>query len=303
MANHLNSDQQLDQAVKEALESYEVPFESSAWTEMEKSLDAAPKTFHPFKKWSFSLNTIIGIAALAGGLLIFKYSTSEADTSPAKTAETHTPAEEKIQPAPVQPKPEPAVTAEAPAEEAAEETSEQPSQLADLSTSSTVKEKEKKKKKKKDSTATEASSDRGEIDFMKMTENHNNTPAFGDQIDPVKGFIHSTHESDKVKKLAESKLFGEGATTSPDTSSSFRKTKESVTDPDITSDKKKKKDKKKKDSKKDTVPESTTTDSGTKSSSQDDADATAEKTSDTSKVKKNPKQQPKYKGERTIIDP
>jgi len=302
MANHLNSDQQLDQAVKEALESYEVPFDSSAWTEMEKSLEAAPKTFNPFKKWSFSLNTIIGIAALAGGLLIFKYSTSGADTND-KTAEMPAPVkEQKVQPAPVQPKPQPAVTtATSDSNSTSEETTavitSQPSQLADQYTLSPDK---KKKKKTTTTTDGEATTENTEVDFMKMTENHNNTPAFGDQIDPVKGFIHSTNESDKMKKLAESKLFSEDLTTKPDTASLFKKSKAPETTTDTTQNKRKK-DKKKKDPKKGSE-NGTTTDAGTKTKSSSQDDATAEKT-DTAKVKKNTKETPKYKGDRTIIDP
>jgi hypothetical protein len=307
MANHLNSDQQLDQAVKEALDSYEVPFESSAWAEMEKSLDAAPKSFHPFKKWSFSLNTIIGIAALAGGLLIFKYSISGADNT-SNQAEITAPVEQKTKPAPapVQPKPETAMTVtDTAAAPTAEETTAQtpvqkPSQLANLSTASP----ERTKKKKKDNaSSTEAPVETSEIDFMKMTESKNNTPAFGDQIDPVKGFIHSTSESDKMKKLAESKLFGDNAIKTDTTFSTKRTTAPTETDSNSTSEKKRKRDreKKKRDSKKDTIPSGTTTRSNDKSSDEDNV--TAEKNSDTSKVRKNPKQQPKYKGERTIIDP
>jgi hypothetical protein len=310
MANHLNNDQQLDQAVKEALESYEVPFESSAWAEMENSLDAAPKTYHPFRRWSFSLNTIIAIALLAGGLLIFKFSTSGAGTPSNKEAAEQTAVKKTDVSAPAQKPAEnkaPAQTAPgtSPQVNAPESTlpvASNPLKPSNTYTysSSALKKKNNNTGKKDDATTNE----QGDFDFMKAAEqNKTNAPAFGDQIDPVHGFIHSTSESEKMKRLAEGKLsFGDqvmqGMKT--DTSSVMSSKYSSPDNADSSAGKKpeekKKKQKQKKESKKDT------TEASTEASSPTNTDELAEKT-DSVKTKRNPKQQPKYKSERTIIDP
>lgn len=317
MANHLNNDQQLDQAVKEALESYEVPFESSAWAEMEQALDTAPKTYHPFKKWSFSLNTIIAIAVLAGGLLIFIYSTSGAagtknDKENTAVNEAPAPAKEQ-QPAAKNTSPvvttTPVVTAPQTPENTAPVTADQqvttpaPGKTQHPAYTNNSGSYQWQPKKKTTTTASNeqqnTTPEQGEMDFMKMTEQQNIVPAFGDQIDPVRGFVHGTNESDKMKKLAESKLFGKDTGVQKDTLFSSKLSSDSGKSSEEKKVKQRKpkreKTKQSKDSA-DVTTEVTTSPSGN--------DASVEKSSDSAKVKRPSKNQtPKYKGEKTIIDP
>ncbi|MEW6468828.1 MAG: hypothetical protein AB1458_07890 [Bacteroidota bacterium] len=58
-----NENTRLDQFVKDSLNSYEQPYNEADWADMEKRLDGRPPT-GSFRKWSFSMNTIIGLVAV-----------------------------------------------------------------------------------------------------------------------------------------------------------------------------------------------------------------------------------------------
>lgn len=330
MSNPLNSDQQLDQAVKEALESYEMPFDSSAWTEMEQQLAAQPKPLNPFKKFSFSLNTIIAVGVVGGGLLIYKLSNSNSsEASPVQqtVVVTEQPEEPKVQTAPVVSPAEanaqltdsanaPGIVADITTEAASgnspaaiHPSSSNTNQGTDLGTASSLKTGNKKKsdKTQKISSKEEEGED---FDFMKVADRAaKSSPAFGDQIDPVKGFINPSSESDNVKKEAFNKTSGWGdqvlQTIKSDSTVKEKvipaPQEDEVSDTDEQGDKRpEKKDRSKKSS--------SGKDKDSSSQKQEDAsgsagDELAEQTDTTEKPRVKGKNNPKYKGDRTIIDP
>jgi hypothetical protein len=315
MANHLNSDQQLDQAVKEALDSYEVPFDSSAWAEMEKSLDTAPKSFQPFKKWSFSLNSIIigGVTILAGGLLVFAVNASDNKSRKSETTvTTETPAREDQQ------KPVNTVTSahkntETPVMATEAPKNDQPEQIEitppnNTTAANPLAQQKKKRENNKTNTTAPSTGSEGEFNFMEIAEKGKNSPpAFGDQIDPSKGFVLSTGESNDTREAARKNLAfsdqvllgmkKDSASTSQKKAADEPKD-DSVSTSDNKPTKKPKKDRPKKDKPKEEV-----SFPGTEVNADTGKTGTNEK-NDSVKVKRNRETgNPQYKGERTPIEP
>jgi hypothetical protein len=64
----------LDEFVKQSLENHRVPFNEAHWKEFESKLGSQPRV-NPFSKWNFSLNTIIGgIVILSASVFIYAMS-------------------------------------------------------------------------------------------------------------------------------------------------------------------------------------------------------------------------------------
>ena len=71
-----NDNTRLDQFVKESLNNNQIPFNESDWTDMESKLNSRSSS-NPFRKWSFSINTIIGLVVVGGVSLGAVYTFSE----------------------------------------------------------------------------------------------------------------------------------------------------------------------------------------------------------------------------------
>lgn len=338
MSNHLNSDQQLDQAVKEALESYEMPFDPSAWAEMEQQLTAQPKPLNPFKKFSFSLNTIIAAGIVGGGLLVYNLSSSSEAPAPA----IQEPAVAVEQPKNERPKtealpianesasssltdsvaadvteatsqPEVASNTSTPPPAVNSNTSESNTASRTITTASSKTTAGKTGDQKKNSkTQTISKEEDIDFDFMKVADRAaKSSPAFGDQIDPVKGFINPSNESENVKRQAMSKTSGWGDQVLKTIRNDSTVKEKSLpmddgssdTNEGSSSDKRSEKNDKAKKSassgkNKDTNFTGKTDEAGTPA-----GDEVAEQGDSTEKPRVKGKNNPKYKSDRTIIDP
>ncbi len=215
--NNTNSEN-LDSTIKESLESFEVPYNPSHWDEMEKMLDGTPKAYASFKGWTWGLNTLIGVALLSGGYLIYAFTGSSESGSSVKTEAK----EERIAPSASS---APAVTVNKPSsissspvtESALTETqvsvvaeNQQPSGSPGMLTAAPYQKRERVVKDeaqavKKEETNTDA---RDEIDFSKMDfgRSLNNVATFGDQIDSKAGFTKPTGENGAYVKEAQDKI-------------------------------------------------------------------------------------------------
>lgn len=181
MINHPHNDERLDQVVKEALEGYEAPFDASSWADMEKTLDASPKTFQSLRQWSFSLNTIIAIVALAAGALVFKFSISGAEVNPAVSQMPAAPAPSPQTKAAVTSKPpaQPETTSVASVPE--ETSTEEQTAAADetRATDNLANNKKPKQKRTGNTRSQPATSESSEFDFMEAAGQENGSPAAG----------------------------------------------------------------------------------------------------------------------------
>ena len=76
-----NNNTRLDQFVKESLNSNQIPFNESDWADMESRLNSKPSS-NLFRKWSFSINTIIGLVVIGGVSLgaVYTFSGNNSET-------------------------------------------------------------------------------------------------------------------------------------------------------------------------------------------------------------------------------
>jgi hypothetical protein len=80
----------LDEFVKQSLENYQVPFNEAHWNEFESKLGSQPRV-NPFRKWNFSLNTIIGgMIILSAAAFIYAMTGGKPETKDAVTGNKNT---------------------------------------------------------------------------------------------------------------------------------------------------------------------------------------------------------------------
>jgi type IV secretory pathway VirB10-like protein len=209
------TENKLDEAIKNTLNTYEDPLDAGDWARMEAMLNAAPKT-NTFR-WTFPLTAFIGIAILSGGIIIYntihlkKTSTESAVETPQPFEKTAVP--QKTLPLvpsftkteiPVISSP---VKKELPAFKIKEKnissvnkttpnTNGNNTSTADALEKGSTKE---KNKNVKESTIDKDSSKKQSVSVM------GNEPIFGDMIDSSKGVIYETKEKNTTKKAAKSK--------------------------------------------------------------------------------------------------
>jgi hypothetical protein len=89
----------LDEFVKKSLENYQVPFNEAHWNEFESKLNTQPSV-NPFGKWNFSLNTIIGgVIVLSAAAIIYAMSGSRSPVkNTAVNSTTTITSEQKVKP-------------------------------------------------------------------------------------------------------------------------------------------------------------------------------------------------------------
>ncbi len=160
MNNGQLHDDPLFRAVQERLGDYETPYNGADWDAMSRSLDQLPRT-NRFR-FRFSLNTMLALAGVAGAVALASYFILRTDTV---KAAPNTVAQPKVQPAV---KPETVVSSK-PALAIAVTQPQQETAAAMLPA----------KYSKKLFRASPA--DTGNL-------------RFGDQIDPLKGFVRNTQE-------------------------------------------------------------------------------------------------------------
>jgi hypothetical protein len=158
MNNGQLHDDPLFRAVQERLGDYEAPYNGADWDAMNRSLDQLPRT-NRFR-FRFSLNTMLALAGVAGAVALASYFILRTDTAKVKPAVV------------VQPKVQPAVKPAAPAPQPALAVVVQPQQ----ETAAAMLPAKYSKKLFRASPA-----DTGNL-------------RFGDQIDPLKGFVRTTQE-------------------------------------------------------------------------------------------------------------
>ncbi|HEY0029237.1 MAG TPA: hypothetical protein VGC65_00650 [Bacteroidia bacterium] len=206
MGNNTSGSNQLDDTVKETLNSYDANYDSGDWSRMERMLDAAPKssTFNvPYGKVA-----IVGVAILLGSFLVYKAILPSGND----TVEKIIPAEDETKTEKVITTPPPAITTNTtvvttPAPITAPEikptapvpTNTPPIVTAEsLAKEKALAERAKKEQKKKTDTSN-AETKNQKVSVM------GNEPIFGDMIDSSKGIIHETKEKESTKKAAKSK--------------------------------------------------------------------------------------------------
>lgn len=159
MNNGQLHDDPLFRAVQERLGDYEAPYNGADWDAMNRSLDQLPRT-NRFR-FRFSLNTMLALAGVAGAVALASYFMLRTDT--AKVAPTVV----------AQPKVRPAVKPETPAS--------QPS-LAVIVTP------------QQQETAAAMLPAKYSKKLFRASPADTGNLRFGDQIDPLKGFVRTTQE-------------------------------------------------------------------------------------------------------------
>lgn len=99
-----NDNTRLDQFVKESLNRNDIPFNESDWADMEKRLNSRPVSVNPFRKWSFSMNSLLIIAALGSASVVTVYSFSgnknqaakDQDKTQEQVVKTNTPVQQPV---------------------------------------------------------------------------------------------------------------------------------------------------------------------------------------------------------------
>jgi hypothetical protein len=192
----------LDESVKQTLSNYEAEYDASDWSRMESMLDAAPKavTF----KWSYVLNTFIGLAVCGGIYLAYVASTGKssvkentATTSPSKSTESPAPAIQKPVPVPVVnntavPEPMPASTVS---------TTPVISNTSGLTASGLRPKPSGEAGLKKDKDKENAGIDAETLKNVRMI-GMGNEPVFGDMLDSSRGIVGETQETEETIKEA-----------------------------------------------------------------------------------------------------
>lgn len=168
MSNGQLHDDKLFQGLHDRLSDYEAPYDGADWDAMNRSLDKLPKT-NQFR-WKFSLNTI-GIALGIAGLTVLGVVIAQGNGKPSAPAENRN---VTAAPAPENNTPAAAVNTNAnatiPAASVAVNTSMENSAVTEINT-------------QKDLTQP-----------RKQNFTFDNPFRLGDQIDPLKGFVHQTQD-------------------------------------------------------------------------------------------------------------
>ncbi len=71
----------MDMAVKQALRSYEAPFNEGHWAEMNSMLETAVPTNQFLKKWSVSVNILIATVLVGGAVVIYQVMNNSPDNN------------------------------------------------------------------------------------------------------------------------------------------------------------------------------------------------------------------------------
>ena len=210
MIDNSTQHNKLDGFIKESLKEAEIPYNADHWTEIEQKLNALPHT-NSIKKWSFSTNIIIGtIVVLGAGILLYNVIPSSLNNN--------TPVEEITPPVTALPNEsiQPSIPAEQPATAqqnntpANEKVKEPVTKDKEEDATETKTEKENKKEKEAIAVEPDAKQDTANEISNKvldsLNQNHTKVSTFGDMIDPKKGFVKETNETDEIKKAAQEKI-------------------------------------------------------------------------------------------------